>query len=292
MKIFFHYLFLPHEQNNYRAKLLHHKSLLLTIAILLALAFFLSILKSSFPSVLGTSVDISSEKLILLTNKEREKDGVTPLILNAQLSEAALKKAENMFEQNYWAHNSPDGKTPWIFIKSAGYNYTYAGENLAKGFSDSKEVIDAWMASPQHRTNILSRNYRDVGFAVKAGRLNGEETVLVVEEFGDLGLGPVAVAQNIPNRQDVTSQTTFNKRVVGPNVFGFSINRKSLINSLSLSSNLDRIIAMVFIFALILDMVVVERKRIIRFFSHNIDHIFFLLMIFLIIGILGKGVVI
>jgi len=70
------------------------------------------------------------------------------------------------------------------FIKSSGYTYALAGENLAKNFTDSGGVVNAWMASPTHRDNILKSGYRDVGFAIVNGVLNGEETTLVVQMFG------------------------------------------------------------------------------------------------------------
>ena len=93
-----------------------------------------------------------------------------------------------MFAKNYWAHVSPDGTTPWVFIKSAGYSYVYAGENLARGYNTSQDVVTAWMASPEHKQNMLSSNYQNVGFAIVTGNLTGEDTVLVVEMFGSTAL--------------------------------------------------------------------------------------------------------
>jgi hypothetical protein len=288
MRDLFHHLFVPHENNNFRAKLLHHKNILLVTLLLFFGGLFLSIVRANYPSVLGVAVDIQVQKLLLLTNKERQEDNLSPLSLNSKLSEAAAKKAENMFEQNYWAHNSPDGKTPWVFIRGAGYNYIYAGENLARGFDTAEDVINAWMASSKHRANILSENFREVGFAVKKGKLNGEETVLVVEEFGDQGV--IQIAQNPQNQQiqEVSSSTDNALSQAFSETNGYN----SFIKSLSLTSNLGKIILSVFISVLILDMVIVERKRITRFVGHNIDHIFFLVLILLLIGVLGKGAII
>ena len=47
------------------------------------------------------------------------------------LQEAAEKKAQDMIENNYFAHTSPQGKTPWHWVEESGYDYRYAGENLA-----------------------------------------------------------------------------------------------------------------------------------------------------------------
>ena len=94
MKDFFLHLFTPKESNNHRAKVLHHTNLLLTIVFLLLASFLIQGIKVNFPSVLGIKADISSEELLLLTNKERQNVGIGPLIFNEKLSEAAIKKAE------------------------------------------------------------------------------------------------------------------------------------------------------------------------------------------------------
>lgn len=283
MKDFLLHLFIPKESNNHRAKILHNTNLFLTIVFLLLTSFFVQKLKVNFPSVLGVKADISTEKLLLLTNKERKDRGIVSLSFNEKLMEAAAKKADDMFKYNYWAHNSPSGKTPWIFIRSSGYNYVYAGENLARGFLTTEDVIKAWMASPDHRNNMLSSNYQDVGFAVKIGELNGKETVLVVEEFGN---------QNIPIARNKTAAvaTASDTNVAVNNIT--SVKREPFINSLSLSSNINMLVILIFIFSLLLDMIIIEKKKIMRFVGHNGDHILYLILILALIGILGKGVII
>ncbi len=273
--------FLPHEDNNYRAKLLHHKSLLFVLIIIFCASFFISGLRFNFPSVLGVSADISSQKLLLLVNQKREANGLPPLILNEKLSLAAVNKAKDMFRKNYWAHDSPDGETPWIFMKTAGYNYVYAGENLARGFDNTDSIVNAWMASAQHKANLLSSNYRDVGFAIEAGKLAGEDTILVVQELGGQSLEQFAYN---PPKNSVKAVPTISDN-------NYAV-KSSFISPLSLSSFVDKTILYIFIAVLILDMVAVERKRIIRFVGHNTDHILFFAMLIILIGILAKGVII
>jgi hypothetical protein len=118
------------------------------------------------------------------TNQKRKENGVPPLKLNAELSAAAEKKAQDMFKDGYWAHVAPDGTEPWDFILDEGYDYIYAGENLAKNFSNSKEVVEAWFKSPSHKSNLIGANYDEVGFAVVNGVMDGYETTLVVQMFG------------------------------------------------------------------------------------------------------------
>jgi len=283
MKDFLSHLFIPKESNNHRAKVLHHTNIFLTIVFLFLASFFIQAIKLKFPAVLGVKADISSEELLLLTNKERQNIGVGSLIINEKLSEAAVKKAQDMFEYNYWAHNSPTGKTPWVFIKSSGYGYVYAGENLARGFTTADAVVKAWMASPDHRANMLSSNYEDIGFAVKEGKINGEETILIVEEFGNLHM-PIAKSkiQEIATAEDAN--------VIHKDVQ--AVHKQPFISISSLSSNIYYVFIFVFIFALTLDMIIIEKNKIMRFVGHNIDHILYLLLVLILIVVWSKGVIV
>ncbi|MCL5435390.1 MAG: CAP domain-containing protein [Patescibacteria group bacterium] len=316
MKDFLHQLFLPHISNNYRAKLLHHKSILLAIAILFFAGFSLSAVRTTFPSVLGTFSDISSEQLLLLTNQKRQENGLSPLSLNQQLSNAAAGKANDMFSQNYWAHNSPDGKTPWVFIKGAGYNYIYAGENLARGFTNAQDVINAWMASPEHRKNMLSGNYQNVGYAVETGKLNGEDTVLVVEMLGSTALAAAPAPANqlaSKTQQEIITTTSTPAPTAAPSTkpqetaaptslivkteqtvleANKTSNIKPLINSAKLSTDASKGVAVLFILALVLDMVVIERKKVVRLVGHNMDHVLFLTLILILITLIVRGAIV
>ena len=131
---FLTHLFAPRTSNNYRAKILHASSLAFIVISFFLLSIGVRFIKTSHPEVLGISYSISENELLLDTNLERVKNGLSELKLNEKLSDAARRKAAYMFEKNFWAHFAPDGTTPWSFIKAAGYDYSYAGENLAKGF--------------------------------------------------------------------------------------------------------------------------------------------------------------
>jgi hypothetical protein len=174
--------FIPSKKNSYKPYLLR-KSLLVFYTIILVVV-------NTFGGLFGISKiaasNITPTNIISLTNQERSASGLNTLNQNSKLASAAMAKAENMFEEQYWDHFGPNGETPWQFITAAGYNYVYAGENLAKGFRTSEGVVEAWMASPTHRDNILSKNYKDIGVAIKTGVLLGKETTLVVQMFGNL----------------------------------------------------------------------------------------------------------
>jgi hypothetical protein len=123
---------------------------------------------------------VAVDTLINLTNEARAQNGLPALTINPLLMTSAQEKSNDMFSKNYFAHTSPDGITPWYWFKAAGYNYVYAGENLAKNFATAEALFDAWMASSTHRANILSPNYVDIGIAIAAN----ESVIYVTQHFG------------------------------------------------------------------------------------------------------------
>lgn len=128
---------------------------------------------------------IAPTDFLAYTNAARSEQGVAPLQLNDELDAAALAKAEDMQAKGYWAHFRPtDGKTPWSFIDAAGYHYKVAGENLAKGFQTANGITKAWLASPEHRANLLSSKYTEVGYASLYGVVDGQNVLLTVQMFG------------------------------------------------------------------------------------------------------------
>ncbi len=176
--------FLPTVRNQWRAKLLHIETLTSLVIVILLGQLVFRLFPVIHPGVLGYSSDITPNKIIALTNQARERMGLPALRVNKSLNEAARRKAADMFAFNYWAHVSPSGRTPWSFFQEVGYRYTVAGENLAKDFTDADSVVQAWMASPTHRDNIVDARFRDIGVAVVRGELNGVKTTLVVQLFG------------------------------------------------------------------------------------------------------------
>lgn len=176
--------FLPNSEKKIRSRFLSNGALLVYCVFIFAVNTSFRLLPKLVPGVLGYASNINVSKLLEYTNKKRAEVGLSSLRLNQDLSVAAEKKAYHMFENDYWAHISPSGVEPWDFILGESYDYTYAGENLAKNFSTSKEVVEGWYRSPTHKSNLLSSNYDEIGFAVVNGTLNGYETTLVVQMFG------------------------------------------------------------------------------------------------------------
>ena len=119
-----------------------------------------------------------------LANSDRRAHGAVELRVSERLMVAAQAKANDMARIGYFSHNGPDGKEPWDWIREAGYDYKFAGENLAIQFSDSIDVERAWLASPMHRANILDTRFTEVGIATAYGLYQGQPTTLVVQMFG------------------------------------------------------------------------------------------------------------
>lgn len=130
------------------------------------------------------SAVLSRDGVISLTNKERVAQGLWILKENSQLNEAALAKAKDMLARQYFAHVSPDGKGPAEVVVAAGYDYLAVGENLAEGdFESDAKLVEAWMASPGHRANILGTHFTQIGVAVARGVFDGHESWMAVQEF-------------------------------------------------------------------------------------------------------------
>lgn len=177
-------LFFPNKRNRYRPELLE-KPLLLGMA-LGALFLELALLSFSLLAVPGSGYlsAVIASVLIDGTNQYRAEAGIPPLSENPLLAEAARAKAEDMAERGYFSHEGPDGRPPWVWIQETGYDYAFAGENLAVNFVDSEDVISAWIESDGHRDNLLGAQFTEIGIGTASGRYDGREAIFVVQFFG------------------------------------------------------------------------------------------------------------
>src|SRR3989344_5867574 len=226
-----HNWFLPHKDTHKKAHLISWEGMLIYVLLFMLLQVGFSVVSYSKPGVLGINGNIEKQSILELTNKEREKKGLGKLTKNEALDQAAKLKAENMFAENYWAHFAPSGKTPWDFILGSGYRFTFAGENLAKNFYTSDEVVTAWMNSPTHRDNLLNSNYKDIGIAVVEGVLNGQQTTLVVQEFGTTAILAGKPSVDVQGKQIVVPNQDFtNKPQLIAALSETKLNTKSLLD--------------------------------------------------------------
>ena len=129
------------------------------------------------------ATDITRGSVVAEMNVRRAAFGLPPLHEDSRLDGAADDRIADMEDQGYWAHVSPDGKEPFVWMQPHGYVYHFAGENLASGFDTTEVLVDAWMESQGHRANILSPMYRDCGVSIIDGspvkRSSGKSIVVM-----------------------------------------------------------------------------------------------------------------
>ncbi len=219
MQLFRHHLknaFIPHEGNNYQPHALRRSMLHIYAAVLVG-AKILVVAGVAFYAGPARVSDVTPSNIIKQTNIARTANKLPTLKTNALLNKAAQAKANDMIRQQYFAHISPSKVTPWAFFKQAGYSYRYAGENLAIDFAESEDIIQAWLSSPSHRRNLLSTRYTEIGVAVASGKINGVQSLLVVQMFGTPTKPTVkktAAAPQTPN------PTTAKEQLALPTVLG------------------------------------------------------------------------
>ena len=184
-----------------------------------------------------------------------------------------LQLVNDMFAKQYWAHVSADGKQPWDFISDAGYSYTVAGENLARDFQHADQVVEAWMASPTHKANILHEKYTEIGIAVVEGNLEGIETTLVVQMFGN-PLDPTLVvdtAPALPARETILAQETNSTSVAATQVVS--------ISPIAIMKGIFLAVLLVVIVILIYDFMIAKNTNVVRIVGKNMAHVFLLLTV-------------
>lgn len=281
------HLFTPHHSNNHRAKALHPQSFIFYIFLLIVVHSALNLLSFARPDILGFATNINIDNLLILTNKERQDNHLQVLTINPELSAAAYKKAQDMFAHDYWAHNSPLGTTPWDFIKESGYTYIYAGENLAKDFQNSADVVKAWMDSPSHRENVLRSEYKDIGFAVVNGMLNGEETTLVVQMFGT----PLAktVAEKEPEMP--VSKPKVQVQAKSPN-YALGVVDKPLFQVNDIMRYLSLFLMGGLLTVVSLDGFLILKRKTVRIAGHNLAHFIFITALFGLVILSANGKII
>jgi len=267
-----HNWFLPHKDTHKKAHLISWEALLIYVLLFILLQVGFSIVSYSKPGVLGINSNIDQKKLIELTNIERQRKGLTPVLENDALDKAAKLKAANMFEENYWAHFAPSGKTPWDFILGSGYKFTFAGENLARNFYSSDEVVIAWMNSPTHRDNLLNSNYKDIGIAVVDGVLNGQKTTLVVQEFGNTEVLAKKPTVDVSGKQITVPPNDFVNKPDLVTALGTKSSTKALFDPYQVSKIAGFSIITILASLLAIDIWVLRKRGVFRLSSQTIAH--------------------
>jgi hypothetical protein len=229
----------PNARNAYRPGILGKGPLLFFVAVTLVAEGFLVanlVGRHSFGDFVAAVI---SSEIISLTNVERASAAMPSLAENSVLSQAAQAKAEHMAAFSYFAHVGPDGKQPWAWIAEAGYDYRVAGENLAVRFVDSSDVVEAWMASPTHRENIVKSSYEEIGIGIAHGTYKGSPATFVVQFFGT----PRAIAAVTPSVPEAVQSTApAAAPQASPEVAGESINTPAAAAEASVGGKQDGVL--------------------------------------------------
>ena len=104
-----------------------------------------------------------------IVNQERAQEGLSAYRFDVDLAQAARAHAKDMVERGYFSHESPDGGTFSERATGAGYEGFPSGENIAYGQPTAQQVMDAWMNSPGHKSNILSDKSTAIGVGMHEG---------------------------------------------------------------------------------------------------------------------------
>lgn len=310
------HLLIPHESNNQKAKILHPSGLGVMALFVILFQTLVSFTPKVFPQVLGYAANISPSEVIRLTNDKRTAAGLQALSENGALSQAALAKGNDMLAKGYWAHFAPDGTSPWKFFNDFGYKYRYAGENLARDFSNPGSAVEAWMASPTHKDNILNGNYKEVGIGVVEGNLSGVDTTIIVQFFGSAASAapviPVARAETVattapqitrmpirtpvptivPTPIPTISLTPAPTPLVTPGAGQAAVTTQYLISPFNSTKSISLGVVGVLLLVLSIDLIIVRRKRIMRIGGRTLAHIAFFGMILAVLLILKAGQII
>lgn len=176
-------LFVPCKENDFKPRILRTQVFFMLLGLLVGIKILTLV---SFWDNFGATIfnQVSQEDLYELTNQARTENGAVELKVSSRLEAVAQLKLSDMLQNNYFAHISPVGIEPWHWFDKANYDYRVAGENLAMSFMSSNEVLSAWLNSETHRKNLLLNDFKEVGIAVGLGMINGQQTIVVVQEFG------------------------------------------------------------------------------------------------------------
>jgi uncharacterized protein YkwD len=128
-------------------------------------------------------------------NKIRAQHGLQPVKISARLTASAAQHSREMGADGYFAHNSHDGTAFWKRIGrwygSNGYGFWSVGENLlwSSPQVDPVDALQLWMDSPEHRANILTPRWREIGIsavhvAAAPGTFQGREVTIITTDFG------------------------------------------------------------------------------------------------------------
>ena len=163
-----------------------------------AVVIALALASSAAPASTGRSGSVDralDASLVQRINQVREQHGLAPLRVSVALERAAVAHTREMLSAGYFAHDSSDGSPFWKrverFYGAKGFRTWYVGENLVWGSPDlsGDDAVTDWLGSPEHRANLLSSSWREIGLAAvhvpsAPGAYGDREATIVTADFG------------------------------------------------------------------------------------------------------------
>lgn len=119
------------------------------------------------------NLEIDEQETLKLVNEYRKNNGLNELKPLLELQELSKLKAEDIVENQYFSHTSPNLGTPFEMLRSNGVDYNIAGENLAGNITPEK-AVEAWINSTSHKENILEEKFQYTGISVVKSEIYGE----------------------------------------------------------------------------------------------------------------------
>ncbi len=151
--------------------------------------------RNARPTSASTSVSALEAAVLANVNQIRTQRGLHALKLSRRLSAAADQQSVSMGAKGFFSHNSADGTAFWKrilhYYPDRNYRSWAVGENLlwSSPDIDASQALEMWMKSPEHRANLLSKNWREIGLSavhVQAAprAFHGLDVTIVTADFG------------------------------------------------------------------------------------------------------------
>ena len=178
--------FIPYEGNNYNPKSLSPSRALFHAATAIAIKLVVVLFIIMYPLSAWMTPDtiaVQAKRIIALTNNLRIEMSLPVLKENTKLNQAAYAKVQDMFIGQYFAHTSIDGSNLETFLKRVSYDFSVSGENLAMGFDNPEDVVAAWKNSPTHYSNLIDRDFQEIGVSLAEDVFKNGNTVFTAQYF-------------------------------------------------------------------------------------------------------------
>ncbi len=120
----------------------------------LVLVLSLAVASACDASIVGLDDNPDVAAFVQLMNEHRVEVGCQPLEWNGSVADVARAHSQDMIDRDFFAHDNPDGKSPFQRLQDAEIGYSRAAENIAFGYPTAEAVLQAWLNSSGHRRNI------------------------------------------------------------------------------------------------------------------------------------------